>query len=73
MSFLLGNEYRPEESGVDMSSPVNPVAPPLSMCNIKKYMQDNQGEHSLLSGDGSDTFWVCEMLSGIPSCTLFGA
>ena len=38
MSFLLGNEYRPEESGVDMSSPVNPVAPPLSMCKIKKYM-----------------------------------
>ena len=29
MSFLLGNRYRPEESGVDMSTPVHPVAPPL--------------------------------------------
>ena len=29
MSFLLRNEYRPEESGVDMSNPVHPVAPPL--------------------------------------------
>ena len=30
MSFLLRNEYRPEESGVDMSTPVHPVAPPLA-------------------------------------------
>ena len=29
MSFLLGNGYRLEESGVDMSTPVHPVAPPL--------------------------------------------
>ena len=29
MSFLLGNGYLPEESGVDMSTPVHPVAPPL--------------------------------------------
>ena len=29
MSFLLRNEYGPEESGVDMSTPVHPVAPPL--------------------------------------------
>ena len=29
MSFSLGNEYRPEESGVDTSSPVHPMAPPL--------------------------------------------
>ena len=29
MSFLPRNEYRPEESGVDMSTPVHPVAPPL--------------------------------------------
>ena len=29
-SFLLRNEYRPEESGVDMSTPVHPVAPPLT-------------------------------------------
>ena len=28
-SFLLRNEYRPQESGVDMSTPVHPVAPPL--------------------------------------------
>ena len=29
MSFLLRNEYGPEESGVDMSTPVHPMAPPL--------------------------------------------
>ena len=29
MSFLLRNEDRPEESWVDMSTPVHPVAPPL--------------------------------------------
>ena len=30
--------------------------------------------HSLLAGDeGSDTFWVCETLSGIPLSTLFWA
>ena len=29
MSFLLRNEYWPEENGVDMSTPVHPVAPPL--------------------------------------------
>ena len=29
MSFLLKNEYRLEESGVDMSTPVHPLAPPL--------------------------------------------
>ena len=29
MSFLLRNEYLPEESGVDISTPVHPVAPPL--------------------------------------------
>ena len=29
MSFLFGNGYLPEESGVDMSTPVHPVAPPL--------------------------------------------
>ena len=35
MLFLLMNEYRPEESGVDMSTPVHPVAPPLdTYCNI---------------------------------------
>ena len=27
MSFLLRNEYRPEESGVDMSTPVHPSPP----------------------------------------------
>ena len=32
MSFSLRNEYRPEESGVDMSTPVHPVAPPLFPC-----------------------------------------
>ena len=31
MSFLLGNGYRPEESGVDMSTPVHPVAPSLDI------------------------------------------
>ena len=30
-SFLLRNEYRPEESEVDMSTPVHPVAPPLAL------------------------------------------
>ena len=29
MSFLLRNEYRPEESGVDISTPFYPVASPL--------------------------------------------
>ena len=29
MSFFLRNEYLLEESGVDMSTPVHPVAPPL--------------------------------------------
>ena len=29
MPFLLRNEYRPEESGVYMSTPVHPVSPPL--------------------------------------------
>ena len=29
ISFSLRNNYQPEESGVDMSSPVHPVAPPL--------------------------------------------
>ena len=28
-SFLLRNEYRPEESGMDMSTPIHPVAPLL--------------------------------------------
>ena len=31
MSFLLGNGYLPEESGVDMSTPVHPLAPPLRL------------------------------------------
>ena len=30
MSFLLRNEYLLEESGVDMSTPVHPVVPPLA-------------------------------------------
>ena len=29
ISFLLWNKYCPEKSGVDMSTPVHPVAPPL--------------------------------------------
>ena len=29
ISLLLNNEYRPEESGLDMSTPVHLVAPPL--------------------------------------------
>ena len=29
ISFLLRNKCRPEESGVDMSTLVHPVAPPL--------------------------------------------
>ena len=29
MSFLLGNKYRPEESRVNMSTPVYPMALPL--------------------------------------------
>ena len=29
MSILHRNEYRPEESGVDMSTPVHPVVLPL--------------------------------------------
>ena len=29
ISFLLRNKYRPEESGVGMSTPVHPMAPPL--------------------------------------------
>ena len=33
MSFLLRNEYLPEESGVDISTPVHPVAPPLLESN----------------------------------------
>ena len=28
ISFLLRNKYQPEESGVDMSTPVHPVVPP---------------------------------------------
>ena len=31
MSFLLRNEYLLEESGVDMSTPVHPVVPPLPL------------------------------------------
>ena len=34
MSFLLRNEYRPQESGVDMSTPVHPVAPPLAKFEV---------------------------------------
>ena len=30
MSFLLRNEYRPEKSGMGVSTPVHPVAPPLN-------------------------------------------
>ena len=29
MSFLLRNKFRSEECGVDMSTPVSPMAPPL--------------------------------------------
>ena len=29
ITFFLWNENRPEESGVDMSTPVHPMAPPL--------------------------------------------
>ena len=40
MSFLLRNEYRPDESGMDRSTPVNPMAAPLgagaAICMILK-------------------------------------
>ena len=39
-SFLLRNIYQPEESGVDMSTPVHPMAPPFNCYltyQIKKY------------------------------------
>ena len=41
MSFLLRNEYRPEESGVDMSTPVHPVAPPLNHVRKMHFFNTN--------------------------------
>ena len=40
MSFLLRNEYLLEENGVDMSTPVHPVAPPLVVLPSKATLCD---------------------------------
>ena len=52
ISFLLKNENQPEESGVDMSTPVHPVVPPLAACNHANLL------NSLLKTQKNSACWM---------------
>ena len=49
ISFLLRNKYRPEESAVDMSTPVHPVVPPLISTIINKMLVFHEHKSSYVT------------------------
>ena len=63
MSLLLRNECRPEENGMDMPTPVHPMAPPLPRSPSFFGPQLTTGYHFLnflMRGVGKGNFFEIE-------------